>query len=194
MRRDLLQAELVAVEVERLLEVADAHHCMQIPHDLFSLAIRCQPRVSDYTLAVPVVTGAELELTRARIIFVPGLNPKPPPEIYRPQLERVLLAGAAPHAAARRRVARRARRRVRARRLDLLVPRRASRHQRRLAGHRAAARAVGADARRICASSRSWSRRLMRWTHLVGDAWPFLGRRLRARRARGGSCTRRRAI
>ena len=24
----------------------------------------------------------------------------------------------------------------------------------------------------------SWSRRWLRWTHLVGDAWPFLGRRL----------------
>ena len=31
-------------------------------------------------------------MTRARIIFVPGLNPKPPPEIYRLHLKRVLAA------------------------------------------------------------------------------------------------------
>jgi hypothetical protein len=42
-------------------------------------------------------------LTAPRIIFVPGLNPKPPPEVYRLQLTRVLaagLAGAHPRAAA----------------------------------------------------------------------------------------------
>jgi len=27
---------------------------------------------------------------------------------------------------------------------------------------------------------RSWSRRFVRWSHLAGDAWPFLGRRLAA--------------
>jgi hypothetical protein len=32
-------------------------------------------------------------LTAPRIIFVPGLNPKPPPEVYRLQLTRVLVAG-----------------------------------------------------------------------------------------------------
>ena len=37
------------------------------------------------------VTG-RTELTRARIIFVPGVNPKPPPEVYRLQLKRVLAA------------------------------------------------------------------------------------------------------
>jgi len=41
---------------------------------------------ADYTAAV---------LTAPRIIFVPGLNPKPPPELYRPQLLRVLTAGLA---------------------------------------------------------------------------------------------------
>lgn len=42
-------------------------------------------------------------MTAPRIIFVPGLNPKPPPELYRPQLTRVLMAGLArsrPRAAA----------------------------------------------------------------------------------------------
>jgi len=42
-------------------------------------------------------------LTAARIIFVPGLNPKPRPELYRPQLVRTLAAGLArsrPRAAA----------------------------------------------------------------------------------------------
>ena len=41
-------------------------------------------------------------MTAPRIIFVPGLNPKPLPELYRPQLLRVLTAGLArsrPHAA-----------------------------------------------------------------------------------------------
>lgn len=32
-------------------------------------------------------------MTAPRIIFVPGLNPKPPPELYRRQLTRVLTAG-----------------------------------------------------------------------------------------------------
>jgi hypothetical protein len=118
-------------------------------------------------------------LTRARIIFVPGLNPKPPPEIYRPQLERVLLAGlrrAHPRAAAW------------------------------LAAHGdafalvawtylfyGAHRDISVDLpgiERLLEQSQpsaqdlrelgAWSRRLLRWSHLVGDAWPFLGRRLAA--------------
>src|SRR6185503_19967677 len=42
---NFLQAELLAVEVERLLEVADAHHCKQIPHDLFSLTHFYRPEI-----------------------------------------------------------------------------------------------------------------------------------------------------
>lgn len=117
-------------------------------------------------------------MTAARIIFVPGLNPKPPPELYRPQLERVLL-----HALARRR------------------PRAAE----RLASKDAAAfelvawtylfhgahRDITVDLpaiERLLAQGEatpedlrelaSWERRFLRWTHLVGDRWPFVGRRL----------------
>jgi hypothetical protein len=118
-------------------------------------------------------------LTRARLIFVPGLNPKPPPEIYRPQLERVLLAG-----------------------LERARPRAGE----WLAAHgeafelvawtyrfHGAHRDVSVDLpgiERLLVQSepseqdlrelRSWSRRVLRWAHLVGDAWPFLGRRLAA--------------
>jgi hypothetical protein len=116
-------------------------------------------------------------LTRARIIFVPGLNPKPPAEVYRPQLLRVLRAGlerSRPRAAewlaanddafvlvawtylfygAHREVT-----------LDLpgierLLVQTAPSEQ---------------DLREL----RSWPRRALRWAHLVGDAVPFLGRRL----------------
>jgi hypothetical protein len=34
-------------------------------------------------------------MTSPRIVFVPGLNPKPRPDVYRPQLARVLVAGLA---------------------------------------------------------------------------------------------------
>ena len=116
-------------------------------------------------------------MTRARIIFVPGLNPKPPPDIYRQQLLRVMSAGLAstrPRSAdwlaknadafvlvawtylfygAHRDVT-----------LDLpgieqlLVQTEPSERDRR--------------------ELRSWQRRALRWSHLVGDAWPLLGRRL----------------
>jgi hypothetical protein len=36
---NLLEAEFVAVEIERRVEVAHTYHCMQIPHDLFSSRI-----------------------------------------------------------------------------------------------------------------------------------------------------------
>ena len=55
---NLLQAELVAVEVERLLEVADAHHCMQIPHDLFSLRVVGAEELATIPKAMAAVTGA----------------------------------------------------------------------------------------------------------------------------------------
>lgn len=46
----------------------------------------------DYTAHARKV-GDRGTLTRERIIFVPGLKPKPPPELYSAQLERVVLAG-----------------------------------------------------------------------------------------------------
>jgi hypothetical protein len=116
-------------------------------------------------------------LTRARIIFVPGLNPKPPPELYRPQLLRVVLSGlsrARPRAAewlaantdafvlvawtylfygAHR---------------DITVD---------LPGIDGLLRQTSPSAEDL-RELRSWRRRLKRWAHIVGDAWPFLGRRL----------------
>lgn len=116
-------------------------------------------------------------MTRARIIFVPGLNPKPPPDIYRPQLERVLLAGL---------------RRVRPRAAawlaehddvfalvawtylfygahrDISVD---------LPGIERLLEQTGPTAEDLRELG-SWSRRWVRWSHLVGDAWPLLGRRL----------------
>ena len=41
-------------------------------------------KTSDYTQGYVGGHRRPSELTRARIIFVPGLNPKPPPEIHRP--------------------------------------------------------------------------------------------------------------
>jgi hypothetical protein len=116
-------------------------------------------------------------LTRARIIFVPGLNPKPPPQIYRPQLSRVLRAGL---------------RRMRPRVATWLVE-----HDDVFVlvawtymfygAHRDISvdlpgierlleqtEASAEDLRELG----SWARRTLRWAHLVGDAWPFLGRRL----------------
>jgi hypothetical protein len=116
-------------------------------------------------------------LTRARIIFVPGLNPKPPPEIYRPQLLRVLLSGlerSRPRAAqwlgahadafvlvawtylfygAHR---------------DITVD---------LPGIERLLRQSGPSEQDL-RELRSWRRRALKWAHLVGDAVPFLGRRL----------------
>jgi hypothetical protein len=116
-------------------------------------------------------------LTRARIIFVPGLNPKPPPELYWPQLLRVVQSGlgrARPRAAewlaahtdafvlvawtylfygAHRDIS-----------LDLPGI------DRLLAQPAPSAE----DLREL----NSWPRRLKRCAHIIGDAWPFLGRRL----------------
>jgi hypothetical protein len=116
-------------------------------------------------------------LTRARIIFVPGLNPKPPPDTYRLQLARVLLAG-----------------------LRRMRPRAAA----WLAEHEAAFalvawtylfhgahRDISVDLPGIerlleqfeptaedLRELHSWGRRWVRWSHRIGDAWPFVGRRL----------------
>lgn len=118
---------------------------------------------------------AASDLTRPRIIFVPGLNPKPPPATFRAQLTRVLTAG-----------------------LSRTRPRAAE----WLAAHGEAFVLVAwthlfygayrditvdlpgieqllardapseADIREL----RSWQRRALRYLHLVGDAVPLLGR------------------
>jgi hypothetical protein len=115
-------------------------------------------------------------LTRARIIFVPGLNPKPPPELHRRQLLRVLLASL---------------RRVRPQAADRLV---ASDAQFDLVGwtylFHGAHRDISVDLpgiERLLLQTKAsaddvrelgaWSHRALRWLHLAGDAWPVLGRR-----------------
>jgi hypothetical protein len=107
------------------------------------------------------------------------LNPKPPPDIFRPQLERVLLA-----------TLRRARPRAAAwlaahddafvlvawtylfygahRDISVDLP-----GIERLLDQ---SEPTPADRRELA----SWPRRLIRWSHLIGDAWPMLGRRLAA--------------
>ena len=116
-------------------------------------------------------------MTRARIIFVPGLNPKPPPEIYRAQLARVLdasLSRSRPRAA-----------RWLAEHDDVFTlvawtylfygaHRDVSVDLPGIARLLTQTEATAEDLRELG----SWSRRWLRWSHLVGDAWPFLGRRL----------------
>ena len=115
-------------------------------------------------------------MTRARIIFVPGLNPKPPPEIYRLHLRRVLAA---------------ALRRMRPRAADWLAANDAAFElvawtYRFHGAHRdisvdlpgierllLQAEASPDDVRELG----SWMRRVVRVAHLAGDAFPFLGRR-----------------
>jgi hypothetical protein len=115
-------------------------------------------------------------LTRARIIFVPGLNPKPPPEIFRLQLARVLHASLG---------------RMRPRAAEWLA---ANDAQFELVAwtylfhgaHRdigvvlpgierllVQTEATSLDLRELNA----WPRRALRWAHFVGDTWPFVGRR-----------------
>lgn len=113
----------------------------------------------------------------ARIIFVPGLNPKPPPELYQSQLKRVLLhtLGRTRPRAAQRLAANDAAFELVAwtylfhgahRDITVDLP-----SIERLLEQTAATRE---DMREL----RSWQRRLLRWSHLVGDRWPYLGRRL----------------
>jgi hypothetical protein len=116
-------------------------------------------------------------LTRPRIIFVPGLNPKPAPEIYRPQLERVLLAGLSrtrPRAAS-----------WLAQHADAFVL--VAWSQLFYGAHRDATVDLPGIERLLEQTGpsevdmrelRSWSRRLQRWSHLIGDAVPLIGRRL----------------
>ena len=115
-------------------------------------------------------------MTRARLIFVPGLNPKPPPDIYRPQLLRVLLASLG---------------RMRPRAAEWLA---ANEARFDLVGwtylFHGAHRDISVDLpgiERLLAQTEAspedvreldaWPRRVSRWAHLLGDAWPFLGRR-----------------
>jgi hypothetical protein len=116
-------------------------------------------------------------LTHARIIFIPGLNPKPPADIYRQHLLRVLLASL---------------RATRPRAADLLAE-----HPETFApvawnylfygAHRDVTVDLPGIERLLAQTApsvddlgklHSWRRRLLRTTHLVGDAWPLLGRRL----------------
>jgi hypothetical protein len=105
------------------------------------------------------------------------LNPKPPPEIYRAQLARVLSAGL---------------RRTRPRAADWLAE-----HGDRFVlvawtylfygAHRDVSVDLPGIARLLEQTEASaedlrelgsWSRRWLRWSHRLGDAWPFVGRRL----------------
>ena len=114
-------------------------------------------------------------MTRARLIFVPGLNPKPPPDIYRPQLLRVLLASLG---------------RMRPRSAEWLA---ANEAQFDLVGwtylfhgeHRDISADLPGIERLLVQTEASaedvrelggWPRRVVRWGHLLGDAWPLLGR------------------
>jgi hypothetical protein len=114
-------------------------------------------------------------LTPARIIFVPGLNPKPPPDVYRPQLLRVIagaLARARPRAAEWLAAHEQAFVLVAWTYLfhgahrDVTVD---------LPGIEKLLRQTEpsqADLRELA----SWRRKVMRYLHLVGDAWPVAGR------------------
>lgn len=116
-------------------------------------------------------------MTGARIIFVPGLNPKPPPELYRPQLERVLL-----HALARTRPSAAERLATKAAAFELVAwtylfhgaHRDITVDMPAIERLLAQSEATRDDLREL----HSWERRLLRWTHLIGDRWPFVGRRL----------------
>jgi hypothetical protein len=118
-------------------------------------------------------------LTPARIIFVPGLNPKPPPEIYRAQLLRVLLSSL--------------------RRSRPLAAETLAEHSKTFelvawtylfhGAHRDVTIDLPGIERLLVQTEpsaedlrelASWQRRWLRWMHLVGDRWPFVGRRLAA--------------
>jgi hypothetical protein len=116
-------------------------------------------------------------LALPRLIFVPGLNPKPPPEVYRPELTRVLVEGlrrARPEAAE-----------WLARNPDAFVlvawtylfygaHRDITMDMPGIERLLVQAQPSAEDLRELA----SWPRRLKRLTHVIGDAWPFVGRRL----------------
>ena len=114
-------------------------------------------------------------MTAPRIIFVPGLNPKPPPELYRPQLTRVLAAGLArsrPHAAEWLTTNADAFRLIAWTYLfygtysDVTVDMPGI--ERLLAHPTPSADDVG--------ELHALPRTLKRWSYVLGDAWPLLGR------------------
>jgi hypothetical protein len=130
----------------------------------------------DYTASAHEVPDGR-GLTGARIIFVPGLSPKPPPEIHEPQLRRVL------HAALER--TRPAAAQWLAANPDCFVL--VSWTYLFYGVHRdialdlpgierllARTKPTAAERREIA----SWSRRITRLTHLIGDMLPLLGRKL----------------
>ena len=118
-------------------------------------------------------------MTAPRIIFVPGLNPKPAPELYRPQLTRVLAAGLArsrPRAAAWLTTHADAFRLIAWTYLfygayrDITVDMPGI--ERLLAHPTPSADDVG--------ELRALPRTLKRWSYVLGDTWPLLGRWLAA--------------
>lgn len=119
--------------------------------------------------------GDDSDLTGACIIFVPGLKPKPPPEIYESQLRRVLLAAVERSRPGAARALAADPRRFRLlswtylfygtyRDIALDLP-----GIERLLAHEAP---TEADRRAVD----SWPRRIVRWSHVIGDAVPLLGR------------------
>jgi hypothetical protein len=116
-------------------------------------------------------------VTRARILFVPGLNPKPPPELYRRELLRVMLAGlqrSRPRAAEWLAANPEAFTLVAWTYLFYGAHREISVDLPGIERLLAREEPTADDLRDLA----SWSRRFMRWTHVVGDAVPWLGRRL----------------
>lgn len=115
------------------------------------------------------------DVTRPRIIFVPGLNPKPPPDTYRAQLVRVLEAGlrrTRPRSAAWFALHEEAFVLVAWTYLFYGAYRDISIDLPGIEQLLTQSELRAADLKEL----RSWRRRLMRWLHLVGDAWPLLGR------------------
>jgi hypothetical protein len=114
-------------------------------------------------------------LTAPRILFVPGLNPKPPRELYRPQLMRTLAAGLArsrPAAAAWFAAHPDAFRLVAWTYLfygahrDITVD---------LPGIERLLAQAGPSAEDL-GELHSLPRRWKRWSYVIGDTWPLLGR------------------
>ena len=116
-------------------------------------------------------------MTSPRVIFVPGLNPKPPPELYRPQLLRVMFAGlerAKPEAAAWLTEHPESFRLVAWTYLfygahrDITVD---------MPGIERLLVQTGPSADDL-REIRSWAHLLKRWSHVIGDTWPAVGRLL----------------
>jgi pimeloyl-ACP methyl ester carboxylesterase len=116
-------------------------------------------------------------LTSPRVIFVPGLNPKPPSAFYRPQLLRVVLAGlnrAKPEAAAWLEAHPDSFRLVAWTYLFYGAHRDITVDMPGIERLLAQTGPSPSDLREI----RSWSHLLKRWSHVIGDALPAVGRLL----------------